>query len=250
MKRWFRKIHRWLGVLMALQIVAWMASGFYFALFPIETIRGEHLAAEREALTPGALADLVAPEQAWGAAQAALDGGGVLGAMSLTVRFGTTWYRVDGTVGTDPFSRLVDARTGEVMEFLDAARVREIAAADLRVPGAVTSIELVSEAPPGSEYRGRPLPLWRISHSEPEDLNLYVDGWTGEVVARRTARWRIFDFLWMLHIMDFDERDDFNTLLLQAAAALGFVLAVTGIVYWTMSTRIFRSRRKRRAVGS
>ena len=45
MKKWFRKIHRWLGVLMALQILAWMASGLYFALFPIETIRGEHLAA-------------------------------------------------------------------------------------------------------------------------------------------------------------------------------------------------------------
>ena len=46
MKLFFRKVHRWLGLLMAVQIIAWMASGLYFAVFPIETIRGEHLAVE------------------------------------------------------------------------------------------------------------------------------------------------------------------------------------------------------------
>lgn len=33
-------------------------------------------------------------------------------------------------------------------------------------------------------------------------------------------RWRVFDFLWMLHIIDFDSRDDFNHPLLQIASAL------------------------------
>ena len=43
MRSFFRKLHRWLGLLMAIQIVAWMGSGLYFSLVPITEIRGEHL---------------------------------------------------------------------------------------------------------------------------------------------------------------------------------------------------------------
>lgn len=243
MKKWFRKIHRWLGVLMALQIVAWMASGFYFALFPIETIRGEHLAAELNPLTASDLEGLLPAAQAWQSVQAAVGGNSILASISLVPRFERAWYRVDGTIETEPFSRLVNAQDGQVMGFLDAEQAQAVAAASLRVPASVVAVELVSEAPPGSEYRGRSLPLWRVSFSEPEALNLYIDGWTGEVTARRTTRWRIFDFFWMLHIMDFDERDDFNTGLLQVAAALGLLLALTGLVYWVMTTRVFRRAR-------
>lgn len=243
MKKWFRKIHRWLGVLMALQIIAWMASGFYFALFPIETIRGEHLAAAPEPLAPRQLEGLVPAAQAWQAVQAAVGENSQLGSISLAPRFGRAWYRVDGTIEAERFSRLVDAHDGQVMDFLGAEQAQAVAAASLGVAASVAAVELVSDAPPGSEYRGRSLPLWRVSYSEPEALNLYIDGWTGEVVARRTTRWRVFDFFWMLHIMDFDERDDFNTSLLQVAAALGLLLALTGLVYWAMTTRVFRRAR-------
>ena len=99
------------------------------------------------------------------------------------------------------------------------------------------------EAAPGSEIRGRRLPVWKVDFSEPESLSVYVDPHTGEIVARRTTRWRVFDFLWMLHIMDFDERDDFNTPLLQVAAVLGLLIALSGLVYWAMTTRLFRRKR-------
>jgi uncharacterized membrane protein YkoI len=245
MKKWFRKVHRWLGVLMALQIIAWMASGLYFALFPIETIRGEHLLSQPEALSTAVLDDLVPPARAWDVVQQALGGDIQPASISLIRQFGKTWYRVTADNSATVHTRLVDARSGALMEFISPEQARDIAAASLVVPGEVRAVELLSEeGPPGSEYRGRALPLFRISYSEPEALNLYIDGWTGEVVARRTARWRVFDFLWMLHIMDFDERDDFNTPLLQVAAALGLLLALTGLVYWGMTTRLFRRGKK------
>jgi hypothetical protein len=242
MKKWFRKIHRWLGVLMALQIIAWMASGLYFAWFPIETIRGEHLVAEPEVLSARDLDALLPASEAWRAAQESLGGSAEPGTASLIRSRGQTWYRFAGTLDGAGYIRLVDARSGEVMEFMDAGQARAVATASLLAPGTVSEVELVTESQPGSEYRGRELPLWRVSYTEPESLNLYIDGWTGEVVARRTARWRVFDFLWMLHIMDFEERDDFNTLLLQLAAALGLVLGITGLIYWLMTTRLFRKR--------
>ena len=47
--------------------------------------------------------------------------------------------------------------------------------------------------------------------------------------------------------MDFDDRDDFNTPLLQVAAVLGLLVAMTGLVFWAMTTRLFRGRKARRA---
>ena len=36
------KIHKWLALLMAIQILFWFASGLFFAVFPIERVRSEH----------------------------------------------------------------------------------------------------------------------------------------------------------------------------------------------------------------
>jgi len=243
MKIFFRKFHRWLGLLMALQIIAWMASGLYFAIFPIETIRGEHLITEAERLDASDIQDLISPAAAWLAYLGEYEQDSSLESLELHEGMGETWYRITGKMNDKSYSRLVNAKTGEVLQFLDQEKVLKIAITALNVQGKVEATELVTEHSTGSEYRGRSLPLWRVRFSDPESLNLYIDGWTGEIVTRRTTRWRIFDFLWMLHIMDFDERDDFNTPLLQIAAALGLLIALSGVIFWAMTTRLFRSRK-------
>ncbi len=247
MELFFRKLHRWLGLLMALQIIAWMSSGLYFAIFPIETIRGEHLVTDPAALNTSGMENLISPAVAWSAVSDLMSEGNTLKELSLYESIGQTWYRISGDSNDKVFTRLVNAHTGGVMKFIDEATAVRIATEALNVQGNVNSVEMITEESKGSEYRGRSLPLWRVSFSEPEFLNLYIDGWTGEVVARRTTRWRIFDFLWMLHIMDFDDRDDFNTSLLQVAAALGLLVALSGLVFWTMTTSLFRSRKSKHA---
>jgi len=237
-----RKIHRWLGLLMSLQILAWMGSGLYFALFPIETIRGEHLTQEPAGLEPVDFDNLVPVWVAWSNVVTALGEAAEPDSIALAERDGKTWFRVSGRVVDEPFVRLVNGFTGQVAPQIDAEDAARIASDRLLAEGEIESVDWVTESGSGGEVRGRRLPLWRVSFSVPETLNLYIDPWTGDIVARRTTRWRIFDFLWMLHIMDFDEREDFNTPLLQVAAALGFLIAMTGLIYWFMTTRLFRRR--------
>ena len=43
------KVHKWLALLMAIQILFWFVSGLFFAVFPIERVRSEHMMAERPA---------------------------------------------------------------------------------------------------------------------------------------------------------------------------------------------------------
>lgn len=229
---------------MVIQIVAWMTSGLYFAIFPIETIRGEHLVTEPELLQAAQLEGIAPPVVAWQAVLGELGEGAQITGLSLILLGSEVFYRVSGVnMDGQNFVRLVNPESRAVVPFLDQDSVIGIANERIIGPANFTSAELLTQAPAGSEYRGRALPLWQVNYSEPESLKVYVDGWTGEIVARRTTRWRIFDFLWMLHIMDFDERDDFNTPLLQISAALGLILALTGLIYWAFSTSLFRKRR-------
>ena len=43
------KVHKWLALLMAIQILFWFVSGLFFAVFPIERVRSEHMMAEQRA---------------------------------------------------------------------------------------------------------------------------------------------------------------------------------------------------------
>jgi uncharacterized iron-regulated membrane protein len=77
-------------------------------------------------------------------------------------------------------------------------------------------------------------------------MRVYIDAVTGEVVARRNDLWRFYDFFWMLHIMDYGAREDFNNNLLRSSAALGWFFALSGIwlLFYSFRRSDFRIKRK------
>ena len=58
---------------------------------------------------------------------------------------------------------------------------------------------------------------------------------SGEVKAVRTTSWRIFDLLWALHIMDYQDRDDFNHWLLTGMAILGLFTVFSGLILFLVT---------------
>jgi uncharacterized iron-regulated membrane protein len=89
------------------------------------------------------------------------------------------------------------------------------------------------------EYREKPLPAWAATFKR-EGVNVYVSAETGQVTSVRTDSWRVFDFLWMLHTMDYNSRDDFNNYLLRAFSLLGIVTILSGFTLFFVSSRFFR----------
>ena len=246
MKQFFRKVHRWLGLLMALQIVAWMASGLWFSIFPIEEIRGEHLTHPSQQLELDRFDGVSAPLAIQQALDRHFDGAWTLSTVALSRIDGNLYWQVSGEHSGDPFRRLVDGNSTELVPMLTAEGAGRLAASLLLAPADPLAVEWVDGTETDSEIRGRPLPLWKVSFRQPESLSLYLDPWTREIVARRTSRWRVFDFFWMLHVMDFETREDFNHPLLQVAATLGLVIALSGVFLWVVSTRVFRRGRRTR----
>ena len=74
---------------------------------------------------------------------------------------------------------------------------------------------------------------------------IYIAPQTGELSAKRHDLWRIFDFVWMFHIMDYEERTDMNNTLLRVATWMAVATSATG--GWLLLYSFRRRRRARKA---
>lgn len=214
-------VHRWLALVVALQLLAWSAGGLVFSLFPIEEVRGDaHRARGTDDVRP--IAARISPSDAIAAS-------GV--ARPTKVSIERKRDRIVYVVETADAVALVDADTGARLSDVAEDEARTIATRDLAAPGRIVAVEKIDADVP-VEVRGRKPPLWRIDFDAPDDIRIYVAATTGDVVARRTDLWRLFDFFWMLHIMDYDEREDFHHPLLVVFAALAVLTSLSGLVLW------------------
>jgi hypothetical protein len=231
------KVHKWLALLMAVQILFWFASGLFFAAVPIERVRSEHARAELPAepvATAAAAAGLARLAAALPAADR-IEIGALLGRPVALVRRG------------EARPQLYDLVAGRRLGPIGAATATRIAERDLAGDARAVRAVLVDTASP--EYRGA-LPAWRIDFEAGTHRSLYVAADTGAVTARRSTLWRVYDFLWSLHIMDFRGHEDFNTPLLVIATALGLVMIVTGIILFPSRLGWNAWRRRRRAAAA
>ena len=143
----------------------------------------------------------------------------------------------------DGHIRLLDARTAAPLPPLDAKAAGTIAQKAYRGNGLpAPTIERVDR--PSTEYRGA-LPAWRATFADNDATRIYVAAETGRLTSVRTGTWRLYDFFWGLHIMDWTEHERFNTPWLNAFAAGGLVFAVSGAILLFMRW----PRRPRRKAG-
>lgn len=224
-----RKTHKWLALIIAVQAVFWMVSGLYMTAIHIDIIHGDHLVrAPRQ--QPIDLEGLVEPT--------ALVPGGTR-SVRLDTQLGQPVYVVDAIPGR----MLFDARNGELLSPIDATAARNRAIDLYAGKGAVTTVDLLDVAP--SEIKGRQVPIWRVEFEGMWKPTLYISPQTGELVAKRHDLWRLFDFVWMFHIMDYEERTDMNNLLLRVATWMAVATSATG--GWLLLYSFRRRRRVRKA---
>ena len=218
------KFHRWLGLVLGLQVVLWISGGLVMSAVPLERVRGEDRSQGAAPPSIPASTPLLSPT----AAAKALGYPAVSGAR-LVWRLGHPAWRLETPAGAVH----VDATTGNAMADLTAPEARAVAVADYSGDAPVASVALQEDAT--LEIRGLTPPLWRVDFADGRRTTIYVDPASGEIAARRNLLWRVYDVFWMLHIMDYRARDDFNHSLLVGSAATAWFLALTGlwlVVLW------------------
>jgi uncharacterized iron-regulated membrane protein len=224
-RRFIRQAHRWLGLLIGLQVLLWVTGGVVMSSLRIEEVRGDHLAAKAPAAALGT-APLVPVTELL-----QRDATRAPASVLLTTLLGRPVYRFTG--GGETW--LADATTGAPLSPLPQALAEAVARADYAGPAALLGMDWVEA--PAPETRGRELPLWRARFDDERNTAIYVSPDSGAVVARRNDLWRFYDFFWMLHIMDYQERESFNHPLLVATAVTALLFVATGLVMLFFSFR-------------
>ncbi|MEL7196776.1 MAG: PepSY domain-containing protein [Pseudomonadota bacterium] len=217
----FAKWHIWLGWLVGIPILMWMASGLFMAARPIEEVRGNHLliASDQPAV---ALPSDVVPEidQPMKEMRAFMQDGRAV--MMVTA--------MDGSITR------VDWESRTPLPPVDEAGARSIVAEQIVGGINVSTVRLFEANNAPFDFR-RPLLVWQVVLDE--GTHVYVGRDTGQIEAVRTRWWRAFDFMWGLHIMDLRTREDTSHPILILFAALGVFASILGCIL------MFRRRKAR-----
>ena len=185
------------------------------SFLPIENVRGEHLV-DRESVVPlPSGVDLSRLNNTIGNAKS----------VSVNVVDGRVIARVERGAGD---SLLIDALTGQKLPPFDAVAAERIVRSAWRGDKSVnaTTHKVITES---TEYRGS-LPAWRVALSDAENTSVYIEANSGRIAAVRNGTWRLYDFFWGLHIMDWKNHENFNSWWLLGFAIGGLVLGLAGTV--------------------
>ncbi|MBT8313848.1 MAG: hypothetical protein KJP26_05250, partial [Maribacter sp.] len=137
--------------------------------------------------------------------------------------------------------KLINAINGKARMPLSEEDAIRIAQGKMNVDASVGNVEFVTQTNGHHEYRERPLPAFAITFNAPANTTVYVSQDYGNVQTFRNNKWRIFDFLWMMHTMDYKERDNLNNWLLRLFSIFGLVTILSGFsLYYLTSKKVFR----------
>ena len=226
-----RKTHKWLGLFIGLQVVIWSLSGLYMTVVHIDTIHGDHLVRATAPASTDA-ANLGNPLKFAIANQAS--------SVRLVFVRKLPAYALQSERG----EHVVDASTGAPLQPLSEGEVRSIAKSTYTGTEKISSAQLITQIP--GEIRGRKPPLWRVAFANWNKPTLYFSPSTGELVSRRHELWRVFDFVWMLHIMDYEERENVNNVLLRIFTWGAVFMASSGV--WLLFYSFHRKKKKKPTV--
>lgn len=213
--RGLTRIHKWAGLVIGLQIVLWTGSGLFMTLFPIDQIRGGQMAAQVDA--PINMDGLLNPKVALQNIVGDID------AVRLSMIAGQSTY----VVSADGEDILINAVSGEIFTGVSSDAIRRAAQSYYKDEAEILGQTLIAQNAP-IEFRGA-LPVWQVKFNDKAKTRLYLSTQTAELRSVRTRLWRVYDFMWMLHIMDYKSRDNFQTWWLRLAAAAAFLFALSGI---------------------
>lgn len=213
--------HRWLGYLVAVQVLAWILGGLIFAWLPFQAwVKGGEVVRKPQISLP----------VGWQLKQQDLPGdrGALLALQSVATPAG-------------PALKLSYAEGGEVWMRAGGERLSPPGAAEIEAfarslyigQGRWLGLELIETVPQRlglvRELGERSGPVWRARFDDRFSSRFYFDPRSGELLAVRNEAWVLYDFFWRLHVMDYQGGEDFNNGWLRAAAAAAILLVFSGL---------------------
>ena len=210
MRNIVRNTHKYLSFFISVQLFLWTVSGIYFAFNKIELVRGEQYR-----LTESFPINFNEVKFSRSDIQQ----------VKAINRLGEIIFVVSGSKGTEYLDSF-----GIPVDKLNKSEIFEIVSSSSTLKP--INLEEITESSKGSEFRGRNLPLYKVTSLNDKDkkINLYLNVISGEITAVRSIQWRIWDLMWGFHIMDWQTRDKINNIFLKIFSILALVSSISGIM--------------------
>ena len=233
---YIRKTHRYLGVILGVQFLFWTIGGLYFSWSDMDEIHGDHqkaivspLESDIKMVNPQ---DIIQKIKQRDSIKYILD-------IRLIQILGEPLYQIIYTdeENDDKKIQLAQANTGELRNALSKEEAVKVAQKSFYTDAMVSQVEYLTNTSKHHEYRENPLPAFAVKFEHPANTTVYVSSELGTVQKFRNDKWRIFDFLWMMHTMDYQGRDNITNWLLRAFSIFGLMTITSGFVLFFVSRK-------------
>ncbi|WP_075343455.1 hypothetical protein [Tenacibaculum agarivorans] len=232
-----RKLHRYLGAFIGIQFLFWTIGGLYFSWNNMKDVHGKTLLDKSEHILGF---DYNEPVRK------------LLTVVPKPIK------TIEGIiVNTDSLLRVktsqgvrllkLNKNQHNIREYLTEEQVLAFVKSRLKSEIPIRKIEFLQEdhISKAHEYREKPLPVYGVHLEHETNTIVYVNPELAKITSVRNDNWRRFDFLWMLHVMDFETRDHITNWTLRIFSVLGLATILSGFYLFYLSSPTIRKLKKK-----
>lgn len=239
-----RKIHRYLGLFIGIQFFFWTLSGLYFSWNNMDDVHGETLLKQEKHYVKDINFNNI---------QKAIDSLKIISRVDsvhsikvievLGKPIAQFHFFNDGKFNT----QLINVETGTLRNAFSEGESLQMVKERLKTPIAIEKSVLVTKESVNAhhEYRGKPLPAYAFVLDHSTKTTIYVAKELGQITSVRNNNWRRFDFLWMLHVMDYSTRDHITNWVLRIFSAFGILTIFSGFFLFYITSPTVRKIKKK-----
>ncbi|MDX1706373.1 2Fe-2S iron-sulfur cluster-binding protein [Pseudidiomarina sp.] len=215
MMRFFQWLHRWVSLILVIQVLLWLVSGFYFSL------SGHHGMSGHQYLEHGdhAMLSDVSPGVDIADIRARYPD-------TETVRLHSTAGIPQFIVTTDDTTHYLNGITGDLWH-TDPELAKRIALATYNGPGEVAAVTAIQGSDEILDWNDAG---YRIDLEDDLNTRIYIDAASGQMLNHRNTPWTIADWAFRLHFMDYTGGRSFNHLLIWSAGLFALWFSLSGLI--------------------
>jgi len=243
MMRLIKLLHKWLSVVVALQLLIWLGSGLFFNLMDhskasgnanrintIESISIEHagLLAPSTILRALEVRQLVSTNKKTTVQRR-------VNSLKLIQLLNQPYYLLNHKGGLYAHfyneHSLIDAYTGEP-QIIDDVMAQALAQATYSGNGQVTTV--IKKLAPIEDMLKEENTVWQVNFTDEANTSIYIDASSGRLVGHSNEDKRFADFFFKLHFMDYGvmgKVGSFNNGLIIFFSLITLLLSLTGAVW-------------------
>lgn len=225
-----RKFHKWLMLFVGLQFVIWSITGAYMVFFDIDYIHGDSLVINHQTK--------IAPNKMQYSLKSLLIDYPQAKQISVSTFINRNVYRFT----VQEKALMIDTNNGRLLSPLDKETAQAAAKYYYSGNGQIQETELLTENPP-FELNRRALPAWRVNFDDFGSPSIYVSAQSGQLVGKRHEFWRLFDWMFRFHIMDYGDAEEIDNMLLFWFTLAGILACIFGLMLTYF--RVFKSNKEK-----